>query len=234
MSRVTSFGRPLPSQPWRRAWRSRGGQTGFEAFPARAAAFTALAALVLGNALIVYQLTTHETDPSSGELRQIRNENLGGSLSEIDEVLQDIRASIDARIEKLEPIRIERSTHQERHRDTADQARRTRKTSVSSDPADSGSAPSGASPTTSASTSDSTGSTPDGATSGGASSSNSGGGSQNETTGSSTGGGSGADVGSDSGTGSSGAGGGGGTGSGSGTTGGGTSGGSSGGGSGGG
>ena len=101
MSRVTSFGRPAPFLPWRRAWRSRSGRTGFEAFPARLAALTTLAALVVGNALIVYQVTTHDADPVSDALPQSRDETVAGSLSDIGEVLQGIRASIEARIEKL-------------------------------------------------------------------------------------------------------------------------------------
>jgi hypothetical protein len=194
--RVTSFGRPLPSPSWRRAWPSRIGRPRFEAFPARVAAVTVLAALVVANVLIVYLLMIPNADPSSGGLRQSRDENVRGSLSDIGDALQDIRASIEARIEKLEPIRIERSARQERPRDRADQiARGSSESSASSGTAPSGSASSGSSSTSSGSSSASSGSSSDstagstssGWTSGGTGSGDSGGGSPDETTGGTTG-----------------------------------------------
>jgi hypothetical protein len=104
LSRVTSFGRALPAPPWRRGWRSRSGRTGFEASPARVVALTTLAALVLGNALILYQVATHNANPSSGRFRPSGDETVEGSLSDVGEVLLDIRASIEARVDSIEPI----------------------------------------------------------------------------------------------------------------------------------
>jgi hypothetical protein len=183
LSRVTSFGRPLPTVPWRRAWRPRSGRTGFEAFPTRVAALTALAALLVGNALIVYHVTTHDADPSFAGLRQSRDENAARSLSDVGEVLQDIRASIEARINRIERIPIERSARQERPPDTADQARRSSESSASSGPAPSAISPGSSSSTSSGSSSDSTAeSSSSGGTSAGTGSSDSGGGSQDATT----------------------------------------------------
>jgi hypothetical protein len=193
LSRVAGFGRPLLAPQWRRASRAKSGRARFEAFPARVAALTALAALVLGNAVIVYQVTTHDVDPSSGGSRESREANVGGSLSDIGEVLRGIRASIDARIEGIDRIPIERSARQNRGRDLADQlARRSSESSASSGPAPSGSSSSGSSSNSSGSSSAETAeSKSSGGTSGGTGSSDSGGETQDTTTGGTAGGGGG-------------------------------------------
>ncbi len=188
MLRATGFGKPLPV-PWAR-WRSRGGpRTGFGTRPVRVAAGIVVAALVLGNAVLVSRLMGEGADSpvTRGAGDAVREDAGRSSFKALRNALQSVQASIDADVKAL-AIKAER--------DRPDRNDKPRETSTS------GSTP-GTASTGSSSGSNSTGSTSGGSSSTGSDSTDSG-------SGGSSGGSSGGDSGSDD-TGGGGPGGGGGS-----------------------
>lgn len=106
MLRATGFGRPLPA-PWERHRRPGGPRTGFGTRPVRMAAGMALAALLLGNAVIVYRLMGEDTGSRVSRVPgdRGREDTAGASFKELREALQSVQASIKADVERVKPSR---------------------------------------------------------------------------------------------------------------------------------
>jgi hypothetical protein len=121
LSRSTSFGRPVPLNGWQRG---AGGRTGIRLWtrPTRAAAAIGLAALVIGNAVILYRLSAKADDPQPTTFPSGRSgQQTGGSFEDVGTALQTIQASIEARVEAIEPIDIEVApSRDERRQSTSD------------------------------------------------------------------------------------------------------------------
>ena len=162
MSRSTSFGRRLPAAGWQRGATRRMGIR-LWARPARVVATTALGALIVANALILYRLSSKADDSPTALLPGHSDQEAGGSFEDVATTLQSIQASIEARVEGIEPIDIGMAASQGKRRQTPSSDRQ-----VASARNASGSAHAGGSSSTVADSSagSSTGSTSDASTSG--------------------------------------------------------------------
>ena len=171
MLRATGFGKPLPV-PWTRRRRPGGPRTGFGMRPVRVAAGIVVAALVLGNAVLVSRLMGEGADSpvTRGAGDAVREDTGRSSFMELRKALQSVQASIDADVKAL-AIKAEK--------DRPERSDKPRETSTSE-----------STPGT-ASTGSSSGSNSTGSTSGGSSSTGS------DSTDSGSGGSSGGDSGSD-------------------------------------
>jgi hypothetical protein len=81
---------------------------------------TVLAALVIGNALILYRLSSRADDPGPTALLSGRSGlEPEGSFEDVGTALQSIRASIEARVEGIEPIDVGMALGNDKRRQTA-------------------------------------------------------------------------------------------------------------------
>jgi len=141
MLRATGFGNPRHA-PWTHRRQPGGPRTGFGTRPVRVAAAIVFAALVLGNAVILYRLMGEDASVRNRASRaQGPEETAGASFKDLRGALQSAQASMRADLERVLPSRIERSERNDNPKETS--TTETGTTSGSTSPSSSGSSSSG-------------------------------------------------------------------------------------------
>ena len=141
MLRATGFGNPRPA-PWARRRQPGGPRTGFGSHPVRVVAAIVFAALVLGNAVILYRLMGEDSSVLGRAPRAQGPEDTAGvSFKDLREALQSAQASMRADLERVLPSRIERSQRNDNPKETS--TTETGTTSGSTSSSSSGSSSSG-------------------------------------------------------------------------------------------